>query len=100
MISSNFADIQNRLWEARTKWFTFGLQLRLPIDILQVLGANNRDDQDKCFTFMLVEWLNGRGGEISWKAVVSALIKPTVGFKSLAEKIVMDENVFLDGKLV
>ena len=44
--------------------------------------------------------MNGCGGEISWKAVVSALIKPTVGFKSLAEKIVMDENVFLDGKLV
>ena len=52
-----------------------------------------------CFTDMLVEWLNGCGGEISWKAVVSALIKPTVGFKSLAEKIVMDEKVFLDGKL-
>ena len=49
---------------------------------------------------MLVEWLNGCGGEISWKAVVSALIKPTVGFKSLAEKIVMEEKVFLDGKLL
>ena len=47
---------------------------------------------------MLVKWLDGCGGEISWKAVVSALIKPTVGFKSLAEKIVMEEEVFLDGK--
>ena len=81
----------------RTEWFTFGIQLQLSVSDLKVLEANNHDNQDKCFILMLEKWLNGCGdGEISWKAVVSALIE--VGFKESAEKIVKEEKAFLDRK--
>ena len=69
---------------ARTSWYDIGLQLQVPVDVLDSIEQENGNDRDRLRN-MLKTWLK-RGGA-TWGALSDALKSPTVGEHQLAKKL-------------
>ena len=87
LVPDNLKDVQDLVWDARTKWSNLGLELGIKIADLEVIGKNNRSDVDTCFKKMLLMWLRMVDPFPSWEGLVLALGKSSVGRKDIAEKI-------------
>ena len=87
LVPDNLKDIQDLVWDARTKWSNLGLELGIKIGDLEVIEQNCKSDIETCFKNMLLMWLRMVDPLPTWDSLVSALGKSSVGRKDLAENI-------------
>ena len=78
--SDDLFDIYSELLPVASKWKNIGLALRLAPDLLDTIGAKERD----CLLAVLTQWLKKtynveRFGEPSWKLLVKAVSDPAGG---------------------
>ena len=74
-------------WEARAKWYNYGLALGVSTADLEVIKENYRGVCDNCFRETLIEWLKKAHPPPTWRALCIALEDPLVGHGELAEKL-------------
>ena len=74
------------LYEARTKWYFVGLELKVPVNVLDTIESESNDEA-KMFLRVLKTALERVEPLLTWKAVVEALRSRTVGLEVLAETI-------------
>ena len=86
--------ILDALWDARTKWYVFGLALG--VDETTLDAINGKDD-DTCFRMMISKWLKMAYPRPSWEVLVKALCSPSVGRRDIAEEIAEKYGVSLVG---
>ena len=79
--------VQKAIWDARSKWFTLGIELKMSVNSLEAIKQKNKENPDDCLTEMLLEWLKQANPKPTWSCIVSALREPTVGLEQLAESI-------------
>ena len=77
--------VSNQTWEARTKWFYIGLELKLNPSDLEAIKVANSNEPDNCFTNMLSVWL--RNDNATWAALIDALKSKKVNHLYLAKSI-------------
>ena len=82
---ANFFEIQETIWDARGKWRTIGLGLKISRSDLDVIKQNNADVDDQ-FGSMLLKWLQN-GEECTWEALCRVLSARSVGHHTLALEI-------------
>ena len=87
LVPDNLKDVQDLVWDVRTKWSNLGLELGIKIADLEMIEKNNSNDVDTCFKKMLLMWLRMVDPFPSWEGLISALGKSSVGRKDIAEKI-------------
>ena len=73
------------LWDARGKWRTIGLGLKISRSDLDIIKQNDADVDDQ-FRSMLLKWLQN-GEECTWEALCWVLSKRSVGYHTLAREI-------------
>ena len=78
-------EIQEQLWDARSKWRNIGLGLKIRQPDIEVINVNNGNVDDK-FNSMILKWLQN-GKNCTWAALCKALSARSVGHASLAAKI-------------
>ena len=81
----DLSDVQDELWEARSKWYNIGLCLGIPPSDLDVIEKDGRDTAT-CFRNMLLKWLR-EGKNCTWEALIKALSSPSVGHTTVANSI-------------
>ena len=84
MSEDNMLDIVNKIYTTRSKWYYIGLQLKIPVYILD--GINSEPTSvhlDK----MVQYWLAQTNPRPTWRALANSLRKSTVGEGRLAEEI-------------
>ena len=66
-----------------------GLALGLLQHTLQSITLQNSEDVGQCLTETLAAWLQGKDGVAAptWRAIVEALLSPTINFYRLALRI-------------
>ena len=78
-------DIQENLWDARSKWRNIGLAIKIRHPDLDVIDQDNRDVDAK-FQSMILLWLkNGR--DCTWATLCKGLEARSVGLSDLAARI-------------
>ena len=86
LTSSDIPKVLENVWEARQKWYSIGIQLKLKasdLDVIRQQGNNNGPDD---FVIEMVKiWL--RQGGATWEALIDALKHETVGYPILASNI-------------
>ena len=87
LVPDNLKDVQDLVWDARTKWSNLGLELGIKIGDLEVIEQNCKSDVETCFKKMLLMWLRMVDPFPSWEGLISALGKSSVGRNDIAEKI-------------
>ena len=78
-------DIQEELHDARAKWRTIGLGLKLPPSDLEVIDRDKADCEEK-FESVLLRWLKN-GNECTWSTLYKVLSTRTVGKHVIAKQI-------------
>ena len=68
-------------------WRELGLALGLSPYTLECIAAQYPGDPSRCLTETLAAWLQKEDEITSWRALVGALRKPTVGKEGLADEI-------------
>ena len=84
---SDLAKVQDKIWEARTKWYQVGLLLGVSVDTLDVIQYNHPTNCDQCITDMIKEWLRASDLQRTWEVLAKALESPQVGHSNLAKQI-------------
>ena len=84
-------EIQEQLWDARSKWRNIGLGLKIRQPDIEVIDVNNGNVDDK-FNSMILKWLQN-GKNCTWAALCKALSARSVGHASLAAKIEQEKCV-------
>ena len=75
------------LYPARTKWYDIGLLLDVPVDTLDTIKSENKDDLGACLREMLHYALKSWDPKLTWKRVVDALKNEVVGNMELADSL-------------
>ena len=81
----DFAEVQEALWEARSKWHNIGIQLKLKVHELECINAEQCSLDDK-FSEMIKIRLR-KVEPCTWRDFCDALNHPTVGMPNVAEKL-------------
>ena len=79
----DLADVQSALWEARHKWYSIGIRLRLKVPDLKAIDLEPELDLENKFKKMILSWLE-RGQRCTWRALRKALKHPTINQPELA----------------
>ena len=79
--------MQAAIWDARSKWYDVGVNLRISPDTLDVIRENERNICDPCFREMLKVWLRRTEPRPTWMYLAKALTSPMVGYGHLADKL-------------
>ena len=82
----DFADVQSALWEARSKWFNIGVQLRVKVTDLKAIDCEPGLDLEGKFRKMILSWLE-HGQRCTWAALREVLMHKTVDLPELAWQI-------------
>ena len=82
----DLADVQEELHGTESKWKKIGIQLKLdPIQCLKKIEKEKKGDPEECSIEMQIEWLSSK--KATWKSLVEALRKTSVGFEEKAKAI-------------
>lgn len=73
------------LHDARKRWYEIGLQLSIPVQDLESILSENKNDQNICLRRVLMTWL--KSGKAKWSTMCSVLTNRTIGEKVLAEEL-------------
>ena len=87
MFIEDLQEVYKELFNARTKWYNIGLELRINPTDLDVINMKFKDDPDTCLRESLSKWLKQGDSKPMWATLVSALKCPTVGFNQLSEQV-------------
>ena len=79
--------VRKAIWDARSKWFSLGIELSITVTSLEAIKQKNKENADDCLTEMLLEWLRQASPKPTWACIVAALREPTVGLEQLAESV-------------
>ena len=79
--------VRKAIWDARSKWFSLGIELSITVTSLEAIKQKNKENAGDCLTEMLLEWLRQSNPKPTWACIVAALREPTVGLEQLAESI-------------
>ena len=82
----DFADVQSALWEARHKWFSIGVRLRLKVPDLEAIDHELGLDLEGKFVRMILSWLES-GQTCTWRALREALEHHIINLPVLAREI-------------
>ena len=86
--------VLDAIWDARSKWYSIGLNLKVSSNDLDAIRKRCRDDPDECFTEVIKCWLRGSNHTPTWSKVIAALSAQSVGFLDLAREI--KKNIDVD----
>ena len=78
-------DIQENLWDARSKWRNVGLAIKIRHPDLEVIDQENRDIDAK-FQSMILLWLKN-GKDCTWATLCKGLEARSIGLSDLAARI-------------
>ena len=82
----NLKTLQSELHPVSHKWYSFGVQLQVPINTLKCIKAEI-SKMDQCLLKMLISWLKGTNPPPTWNILTEALESPPVGEERLAHKL-------------
>ena len=88
LTNKDLKDVQESLWEVRTKWYNIGIQLEVSLEELNTIKVRHSNNPDECLTELLAHWLRN-ALQPAWTLIAKALRSPTVKFDELASKIEM-----------
>lgn len=83
----DMSEVYDLVYPVRTKWNSFGLQLKMNYDDLTAIKKECREDPEECLKELLSRWLKRADPKPTWKALVKALKSKTVGFGGLAQEV-------------
>ncbi|XP_064383582.1 polyubiquitin-C-like isoform X2 [Halichondria panicea] len=83
---SDFSEVYELLWPARSEWHNLGIALKVNLDKLASIKKSNPSNCEDCFKAMLVS-CSETNRSITWTGLCEALRRPTVGRNDVAEKI-------------
>ena len=83
----DLAEVQNKVWEGRAKWYNIGLALKLTPGTLDAIERTKHHVVEDCFTATLKRWLSTPQLHHSWSDLATALRDKTVGLEELAEQL-------------
>ena len=83
--------VYEKLYHARTKWYNFGLKLKVKPSDLDAIGQQYHNPAD-CFREVLSTWLRQNSDtERTWATLTDALRSPTVGFEDVCVHKTLDD---------
>ena len=82
----DFAEVQEALWEARSKWHNIGTRLKLGVFDLDCINSEPGFGLDDKFNLMIKTRLK-RMEPCTWRDLYDALKHPTVDMPSVANKL-------------
>ncbi|CAI8025212.1 hypothetical protein GBAR_LOCUS14585, partial [Geodia barretti] len=82
----DFAQVQEALWEARSKWHNIGTRLKLGVFDLDCINSEPGFGLDDKFNLMIKTRLK-RMEPCTWRDLYDALKHPTVDMPSVANKL-------------
>lgn len=86
LMPSDLSKILSALWEARSRWYNLGLELKLPPGTLEAIKLENPHVSGDCFRAMLYEWLKKLDPPPTWQSLSKALLSPTVEMGELVKE--------------
>ena len=75
------------LYPTRTKWYNIGLELEVPVETLESIKSENKDDVGACLREMLLCALRSTTPELTWKGIIEALNSVMVEEGQLAKSL-------------
>ena len=78
------------IFDARTKWYDIGLELKIGAASLDAIQEDNPRNVQNCLRDMLKKWLRRCQPKPTWGALVEALESPLVDEGLLASKFPCD----------
>ncbi len=75
------------MFEARVKWYEIGLSLRVPLDTLETIEAENRS-VDNSFRKVIKYWLQQEDTERTWTVLAKVLKGKMVGRADIGNTLV------------
>ena len=78
-------DIQNELSEMTAEWYQLGLQLKVPLAILNTIGHDHPRGAQRCMTEVINRWLRN-ASECSWAKLAQA-VEAMGDYAALAERL-------------
>ena len=82
----DLTEVRGALYEARTKWYHIGLELKLSVGTLNAIRSEFSDKND-CLTEMCSHWLRRINPHPTWEALTLAIKSPPVGEGHLAQQL-------------
>ena len=82
----DFAEVQEALWAARSKWDNIGTRLKLDVHELEKIEAEGGMGLDMKFNLMIMTKLK-KIEPCTWRDLYDALIHPTVAMFGVANKL-------------
>ena len=82
----DFAQVQEALWKARSKWENIGTRLKLDVHELENIDAEGGMSVDKKFNLMIKARLK-KLEPCTWRDLYDALNHPTVDMPDVASKL-------------
>lgn len=82
----DFAEVQEAVWEARSKWYNIGIRLKLKVPDLDCIDAEPGINVEEKFNRMVKSWLK-MTESCTWPALCEALKHPTVAMPNVAEEV-------------
>ena len=76
--------IYTELHPVKTKWYDIGLILDVPVETLEGIKTQNKDDIGACLREMLLCALKSTAIELTWKGITDALRNVVIGEGQLA----------------
>ena len=84
---NDLAAVLRSVWEARSKWYTIGLELGTSPGTLDAIKTGAKENPDDCIIATIKDWLSNGKPRPTWAAVAKALKSPMVGYGHLAEQL-------------
>ena len=78
-------EVYEELHGTEAKWKSIGIHLKLPISCLEEIGKEHKGNTEECSLQMQIAWL--RSKTATWKSLVEALRKSSVGCEDKARDI-------------
>ena len=79
--------LYTELHPVKTKWYDIGLILDVPVEALETIRTQNRDDLGACLREMLLCALKSTAVELTWKGITDALRNVVIGEEYLADTL-------------
>ena len=77
--------VLDELYDVRKKWYEIGLQLSVPVQDLESILSEHKNEQNVCLRLVLIIWL--KSGKANWSTMCSVLTNCTIGEKVLADEL-------------
>ena len=74
------------IYDARTKWYDIGLELKIDAASLDAIEMENRGNVQDCLRNVLKIWLRRPQPRPTWEALMESLKSPLVGEEYLISK--------------